>query len=625
MNKYILSALSFLLLVSASFAQRRHYDAPDSAYIVSNYTKLEYQIPMRDGKKLFTAVYVPKNQSKTYPIMMDRTPYNVEPYGAGKYKTTLGPSSLFVHNGYIFVYQDVRGRWMSEGIFREMTPELEEHKTNNDVDEGTDTYDTIDWLIKNIPNNNGKVGVWGISYPGFFTTASLLSRHPALVAASPQAPMADLYRDDAFHNGTFMLVGNFGFYPFFTNRQDDKPTQRKGYEFNYGTEDGYDFYLKLGALKNTNDSKWYNDTVRLWNEMIDHPDYDQHWKDRNILPHLHDIKTAVLVTGGWYDAEDLYGAINTYKTLKMNNPTTPIYFAMGPWVHGGWSRGPGDHLGDVDFGGPTGPFYREKIEFAFFNHYLKGTPFDIAPVSTFETGENKWKTYNTWPPKEAEEKNLYFLPGGKLSFDAPTNTDDANDAFISDPDKPVPFTNDITNDMKREYMTGDQRFAARRPDVLTYQTDTLTADVTLAGNILANLKVSTTGTDADWVVKVIDVYPGDAKNNKFTNKETEMSGYQQMVRSEAMRGKYRNGFDKPEPFEPGKVAPVNFELQDVLHTFKKGHRIMVQVQSTWFPLIDRNPQVFENIMKANDTDFQKATNKVYTSKAHPSYLKVRVM
>jgi putative CocE/NonD family hydrolase len=626
MKTLLLFALSILLLANISTAQK-HDDPSDAEYVKQNYTKYEYQIPMRDGKKLFTAVYVPKDQSKKYPIMINRTPYSVEPYGADKYTYSLGPSSLFLHDGYIFVYQDVRGRWMSEGIFREMTPELEIHKTNNDVDEGTDTYDTIDWLLKNIPNNTGKVGVWGISYPGFFTTASLLSRHPALVAASPQAPMSDLYRDDAFHNGAFMLVANFGFYPFFTNRQDGKPTQAHGFKFDWGTEDGYQSYLKMGSVKHTTDIylKYYKDTVRLWKEMLDHPNYDQHWKDRDVLPHLHDIKIAVLVTGGWYDAEDLYGAINTYKTLVKDNPKTPIYFTMGPWVHGGWARGEGDHLGDIDFGAKTSPWYRENIEFAFFSHYLKGTDTDIPKVSTFETGVNQWKTYKTWPPKEAVDKNLYFLPGGKLSFEAPKNTGDASDAFISDPNKPVPFIDALTDDMKREYMTADQRFASRRPDVLTYQTDVLDHDVTLAGNIWANLKVSTTGTDADWVVKVIDVYPDSAKNNKFTAANTMMSGYEQMVRSEAMRGKFRKSFEFPVPFVPNQVSPVNFELQDILHTFKKGHRIMVQVQSTWFPLIDRNPQVFEDIMKAGDNDFKKATNKLYTSKEHPSYLKVRVM
>jgi putative CocE/NonD family hydrolase len=622
-NKHMKFLISFVFTL-VSVAVLAQNGAPNAAYVKNNYIKHEYQIPMRDGKKLFTSVYVPKDQSKKYPFMMDRTCYSVAPYGEDKYRSSVGPSPQFMQDGYIFVYQDVRGRWMSEGIYEEMTPELEVHKTNKDVDEGTDTYDTIDWLLKNVANNNGKVGVWGISYPGFYTTTALLSRHPALVAASPQAPIADLYRDDAFHNGAFMLVANFGFYPGFTNRQDDKPTQRRAKGFNPGTEDGYDFFLKMGSMRNSN-VKYYKDTIRLWNEMMDHPNYDQHWKDRNVLTHLHDIKTATLVTGGWYDAEDLYGAINTYKVLAAKNPNTPVYFAMGPWVHGGWARGNGDHLGDVDFGGPTAPFYRDKVEFAFFSHYLKGTPLNLPKVSTFQTGINQWKTYNTWPPAPAKEKNLYFLPGGKLSFTAPVAGKDTYNEFVSDPNKPVPFVNNKTMEMDREYMTADQRFTAKMPDVLSYETDVLTSDVTLAGNIWANLKVATTGTDADWVVKVIDVYPDTASNNKWTRKDVQMAGYQQMVRSEAMRGKFRTGFDKPTAFTPGQVSPVNFELQDVLHTFKKGHRIMVQLQSTWFPLIDRNTQQFQDIMKAKDADFKKATHRVYTSKAHPSYLKVRVM
>ncbi len=613
-----------LLILFACLKTIAQPGGADAAYVKNNYAKYEYQVPMRDGKKLFTSVYVPKDQSKKYPFMMDRTCYSVAPYGVDQYRGSLGPSPQFLHDGYIFVYQDVRGRWMSEGIYEEMTPEREVHATKNDTDEGTDTYDTIDWLLNNVPNNNGKVGVWGISYPGFYTTTALLSRHPALVAASPQAPIADLWRDDGWHNGAFFLVANFGFYPGFTNRQDDKPTQRRGGRFNMGTQDAYKFFMDLGPTRNTND-KYFKDTIRLWTEMLDHPDYDQHWKDRNVLTHLHDIKTAVLVTGGWYDAEDLYGAINTYKTLVKKNPATPVYFAMGPWVHGGWARGAGDHLGDVDFGGATGPYYRENIEFKFFSHYLKGTDLNIAPVNTFQTGVNQWKTYQTWPPKEAEEKKLYLLPNGKLSFNAPSAAANTFDEFISDPKHPVPFINGIDPDMKREYMTADQRFAARRPDVLTWQTDSLTTDITIAGNIWANLKVSTTGTDADWVVKVIDVYPDSTKNNQWTGKDVYLAGYEQMVRSESMRGKYRNSIERPGPFIPGKVTPVNFELQDVLHTFKKGHRIMVQVQSTWFPLIDRNPQKFTDIMKAKETDFQKATHRVYTSKALPSYLKVRVL
>ncbi|TDO22468.1 CocE/NonD family hydrolase [Pedobacter duraquae] len=619
MKYLILWTLS--LLGFTAIAQQNN---PDAAFIKTNYQKYEYQIPMRDGKKLFTSVYVPKDKSKTYPFMMDRTCYSVAPYGPEVYKASLGPSSLFLHDGYIFVYQDVRGRYMSEGIYEEMTPELDKHPNSSAVDEGTDTYDTIDWLLKNVPNNSGKVGVWGISYPGFYTTTALLSRHPALVAASPQAPIADLYRDDAFHNGAFMLVANFGFYPGFTNRQDDKPTQRRGGRFNPGTEDGYDFFLKMGSMRNSN-LKYYKDTIRLWNELLDHPNYDQHWKDRNVLTHLTNIKTATLVTGGWYDAEDLYGAINTYKVLAANNPKTPVYFAMGPWVHGGWARGDGDHLGDVDFGKATGPFYREKIEFAFFSHYLKDTPLDLPKVSVFQTGANAWKTYNTWPPKDAEEKKLYFLPGGKLAFTAPAAGKTELSTFDSDPANPVPFLNRKSMDMDRDYMTADQRFASARPDVVTYQTDVLDNEVTLAGNIWANLKVSTTGTDADWVIKVIDVYPDSATNNKWTGKEVKMSGYQQMVRSEAMRGKFRTGFDKPTAFVPGKISPVNFELQDVLHTFKKGHRIMVQLQSTWFPLIDRNTQQVQDIMKAKDTDFIKATHKLYSTKENPSYLTVRVL
>ena len=436
-----------VLLLCLFFIRASAQSGADSVYVKANYQKFEYQIPMRDGKKLFTSVYVPKDKSKKYPFMMDRTPYSVAPYGLNKYRPSLGPSTFFLHDGYIFVYQDVRGRWMSEGIYQEMTPEKDVHPTKNDVDESTDTYDTIDWLLKNIPNNNGKVGVWGISYPGFYTTTALLSRHPALVAASPQAPIADLYRDDAFHNGAFMLVANFVFYPWFTNRQDEKPTQRPSVEFNPGTEDGYDFFLRMATMKNTNDL-YYKDTIRLWNEMLDHPDYDQHWKDRNVLTHLKDIKTAVLVTGGWYDAEDLYGAIKTYKMLVKNNPTTPVYFAMGPWVHGGWARGNGDHLGDVSFGAATAALYRENIEFRFFTHYLKGAEKDIPPVSVFETGINQWKTYKSWPPKEAKEKNLYFLPGGKLSFDPP-KTKASFDSYISDPDKPVPFINGTSMDMDR--------------------------------------------------------------------------------------------------------------------------------------------------------------------------------
>lgn len=621
--KLSICILLFSLSAITCFAQETETAPADAAYIRANYSKTEYRIKMRDGIELFTSVYSPKDHSKKYPVMMDRTPYSVGPYGPDAFKTAIGPSSLFVHDNYIFVYQDVRGRWMSGGMFREMTPEKYIHLTVKDVDEGTDTYDTIDWLVKNLPDNNGKVGVWGISYNGYFSTTSLLSRHPALACVSPQAPMADLYRDDAFHNGAFMLVANFSFYPGFTNRQNDQPTQRKSPEFEAGTEDGYQFFMKMATVKNTNDL-YYKDTIRLWNEMLDHPDYDQHWKERNILSHLTNIKTPVLVTGGWYDAEDLYGALKTYQTLVKNNPLTPAYFSMGPWVHGGWSRGDGDHLGDVDFGQKTGPWYREKIEFNFFSHYLKGTKISLPVASMFETGSNQWKSFKSWPPKEAITEKIYLQPQGKLGFSAP-DQENTSDAYVSDPAKAVPFTASVTNDMIRTYMTEDQRFASSRPDVLSYQTEILKTDLTLGGNIMARLNVSTSGTDADWVVKIIDVYPDSASNTKWTREGENMSGYQQMVRSEAFRGKYRNSLSKPEAFIPDKISPVNIELQDILHTFKKGHRLMVQIQSTWFPLIDRNPQQFMNIMKARPADFKKAVNKIYTSAAHQSYLSVSVL
>ena len=626
--------LIFLLLsisTIGAFAQRGRGGAVNDTFVKINYVKHEYLIPMRDGIKLMTEVYTPKDQSKKYPFLMDRTPYGVPPYGDGM-KTSIGPSMEYAKDGYIVVYQDVRGRFMSEGWYREMTPELEQHKTPKDVDEGTDTYDTIDWLLKNVPNNNGKLGVWGVSYPGFYTTAALLSRHPALAAASPQAPMSDLWRDDGWHNGAFFLVANFTFYPGFSTRQDDKPTQggRRGGGGGGARADrgasGYDFYLKMGTMKNTN-TLYYKDSIKWWNDLLNHPDFDEWWQSRNVLTHLHDIKTPTLVTGGWYDAEDLYGAINTYKTLAKDNPKTPVYFVMGPWVHGGWASGPGDRLGDIYFGGPQGPHYRDDIEFKFFSHYLKGTPMNIEPINVFQTGANKWDTFKTWPPAAAKDDQLYLLPGGKLSFTPPAAGKDTYDEYVSDPANPVPFYADLskTASMERTYMDGDQRFASARKDVLTYQTDVLDKDVTIAGNLWPKLNVSTTGTDADWIVKVIDVYPDTAANTIATGTGVKMAGYQQMVRSEPLRGKYRNNFAKPEPFVPGKVTPVSWELQDVLHTFKKGHRIMIQIQSSMFPLIDRNPQVFTDIMKASESDFVKATQRVYTSKEHPSFIKVRVM
>ncbi|WP_435355921.1 CocE/NonD family hydrolase [Emticicia sp. SJ17W-69] len=598
----------------------------DVDYVRANYQKKEIYVKMRDGVRLFTSIYLPKDSTKKYPIMLQRTPYSVAPYGDGKIKNSLGPSSELMRDGYIFVYQDVRGRWMSEGIFVEMRPHLDDKKNTTDIDESTDTYDTIDWLINNITNNSGKVGMWGISYPGFYASAGLMAGHPALVASSPQAPMADLWRDDSFHNGAFMLPHNFGFYPSFTNRTDDKPTQNFNKPFTYGTPDGYKYYLNLGPLKNSLKFTEHHGKDPYWQANLEHPNYDDFWKSHNILNHHKNIKHAVMIVGGWYDAEDLYGTFKTYKSVEEKNPGISNTFVVGPWVHGGWARGDGETLGNVNFGQKTSVYYRENIERKFFNYYLKGQGDNVfAEALMYETGTNKWRNFSEWPPKIAKEKDLYLLSNGKLSFDAPTEKKSFSE-YISDPNKPVPSSDYITSGMPREYMVDDQRFASRRPDVLTFQTEVLEKDVTLAGNILANLKVSTTGTDADFIVKVIDVYPDDAKDNPNTEKKMKMSGYQQMIRSEAMRGKFRKSIENPVPFKPNKVEEVNFELQDILHTFQKGHRIMVQVQSTFFPIIDRNPQKFvPNIFYAEPSDFQSATHKIYHEKKNASSLKVRVM
>lgn len=607
MHKKLLSLLQLFVCLH-SLAQS------PTDFAKENYTKFEYTIPMRDGVKLFTAVYVPKDiaTNKTYPIMMQRTPYSCRPYGKDLYPRRLGPSEILMQDKYIFVYQDVRGRWMSEGLFTEMTPQKDIHKSEKDTDESTDTYDTVNWLIKNIANNNGKVGQWGISYPGFYASAGTLANHPALVASSPQAPMADLWRDDSYHNGVFMLPHNFGFYPFFTNRTDDKPTSKPGTkEFAYGTNDGYDFFLKLGSLKNTQKEKWYGGKDPFWTGNMEHPNYDSFWKERNILPHLKGIKHAVMIVGGWYDAEDLHGIFKTYEAVEMQNPGIYNILVAGPWTHGGWTRD-GDMLGNINFGAKTGVHYQENIERKFFGYFLKGEgDANFPEAQVFETGKNQWRSFETWPPKNSAEKNLFLIPGGKLAFDQKPS-EKLFDSYISDPKKPVPFTQTVSIGMNSDYMVEDQRFAARREDVLTYETEVLENDVTLAGNIKIDLKVSTTGTDADFMVKIIDIYPGDSKDNANTAKTTKMSNFYQLVRHDGMRGKFRKDRSNPVPFVPGKVEEVSFELIDILHTFQKGHKIAVQVQSTMFPLFDINPQKFlPNINNADDSDFQKATIKIY--------------
>ncbi len=575
------------------------------------YTKSEHMIAMRDGVKLFTAVYSPKDGSQKYPILLCRTPYSCAPYGPDKYKETIGPSPLFAKEGYIVVYQDVRGAWMSEGIYVNMRPQNDK-KGPKDIDESSDTYDTIDWLVKNVPNNNGRVGMWGISYPGFYAAVGTIDAHPALKAASPQAPIADWFiGDDFHHNGALFLPHAFNFFSSF-GRPRPKPTAfADDSRFNHGTTDGYKFFLEMGPLAN-GDKKYFHGNIAYWNEMMEHPNYDSWWQARNTLPHLKNIKPAVMTVGGWFDAEDLFGALNTYKSVEKQSPGAYNILVMGPWFHGGWARGDGEGLGDVRFGAKTSVFYRENIELPFFNYYLKDKgALKLPEAYVFETGSNKWKTYDQWPPANARTQNLYFNANGKLSFTEPSDSN-SFDEYVSDPARPVPFINNIAIGMTREYMVDDQRFAARRPDVLVYQTDVLTEDITVAGPLTASLLVSTSGTDSDFVVKLIDVYPDNAPDNQ-PNLGMKMGGYQMLIRGEPMRAKFRNSFEKPEAMTPNKAERIGYAMPDVNHTFMKGHRVMVQIQSSWFPLVDRNPQKFVNIYTAKESDFQKATQRVYRS------------
>jgi putative CocE/NonD family hydrolase len=615
----LLLTLLFLLCQIMAFAQT------DSAYVREHYTKIERLIPMRDGVKLFTAIYVPKDKGK-FPFMVNRTPYTVAPYGPDKYKQSLGPSSLFLKEGFIFVYQDVRGKWMSEGEFVDVRPHVDNKKGKKDVDESSDTYDTIDWLIKNIPNNNGKAGIYGISYPGFYSTASLPGAHPGLKAVSPQAPVTDWFMGDDFHhNGAFFQTDAFAFYSSFGVPRPKPITPDQGPKpFNYPIKDNYRFYLSIGALKNVK-QKYFGDSIKFWNDLMAHGTYDEFWKARDIRSHLKNIKPAVLVVGGFFDAEDAYGALNTYKAIEKQSANTNNKLVMGPWFHGGWSRGTGSSFNDIDFGQPTSTWYQKNVEFPFFMQHLKdAAAANIAEATIFLTGSNEWKNFANWPPKETENKTLYFHADGKLSFNAPS-AGDSFDEYVSDPNKPVPYQDGVQPRRTREYMIDDQRFAARRPDVQVYQTEALTDDMTLAGPLLAKLKVSTTGTDADYVVKLIDVYPEDAAAMDADTKNVLMGGYQMLVRGEVMRGKFRNSFEKPEAFVPGQVTAVNYSLPDVAHTFKKGHKIMIQVQNSWFPLVDRNPQKFVDIYNADDKDFQKATHRIYHDASNASALSVTVL
>ena len=595
-------------------------------HAVASYTKHEYQVPMRDGAKLFTAVYVPKDDSVQYPFLLNRSPYSVAPYGADNHRTALGPSFGMQKEGYIFVYQDVRGRWASEGEFVNMRPHRPA-KAANDIDESTDTYDTINWLLKNVKGHNGRAGQWGISYPGFYTAAGMIDAHPALKACSPQAPVTDWFvGDDFHHNGVFFLPHGFNFMAAF-GKPRPEPAKKFGRDpFDHGTPDGYDFFLSLGPLANA-DKNYFKGNISFWNEMMAHGSYDDFWKAKNIRPHLKDIAPAVLTVGGWYDAENLFGALECYKNVEKLSPNNKHNtLVMGPWVHGGWSRGDGDALGHARFGAKTAEFYREKIEAPFFQSHLKEEgKVELPEAYAFESGSNVWRKYDAWPPKGSQPLSLYFQNDGVLATAREGDNPARFDEFVSDPAKPVPFFERTATNMDYEYMTADQRFASRRPDVLVYKTAPLTADLTLAGPVEVELEVSTTGTDADWVVKLIDVFPAEFPDLEPNPERIRMGNYQMLIRGEPFRGKFRNGFDKPEAFEPGKPTLVKFAMPDICHCFRTGHRVMVQVQSTWFPLADRNPQKFCDIYKATAADFAKQTHRVYRDGENPSRVVVRAV
>lgn len=594
------------------------------------YTKYEYQIPMRDGVRLFAAVYVPKDTARPYPLLLTRTPYSVAPYGVDNYPAALGPSEHFEKEGFIFIYEDARGRHMSEGEFLQVRPHVPNKRGPQDVDESTDTYDTIEWLLKNIPNHNGKVGMVGISQPGFHVAASLIDSHPALKAASPQAPTADYYiNDDVYHNGAFMLAANFGFYSSFRPRLGAPTAPKPAVPFNMGTPDGYDFYLKLPLPMSEWNQKLFNGEATYWQEIIDHPNYDEFWQKRSLWKFMHNVKCAVLNVGGWFDAEDPLGPFHIYRAVEKLNPGTVNLLSMGPWSHGGWARGDGDKLGNVNFAVKTGAIFREHIQFAFFMQYLKDKSANLAEATMFLTGLNEWRSLHDWPPKDARPLTFYFRANGQLSTEAPTESGpQAFDEYTSDPNRPVPYLGYTARGMNGDYMTEDQRFAAQRTDVLVYETEALKADLIVAGPIKVSLNVSTTGTDSDFVVKLIDVYPGNyptplpPANQPPAPNAVKLGGYQQLVRGEPFRGKFRRSFEKPEPFIPGQVEKIEFEMPDVYHAFRPGHRLMVHVQSSWFPLVDRNPQTFGEIPKLRAEAFRKAVQRVYRSREGQSGLRV---
>ena len=610
---YVLLGILLPGLVSAQQQER-----PDYSKL---FDKTDVMIPARDGAKLHTEIYSPKDAPEPLPMLFERTPYGLADDEKG-YSRKLSRYAEMIPDGYIFVFQDIRGRYGSEGKFVMQRP-LRDGKDPQAVDEGTDTYDSIDWLVKNVPHNNGRVGLLGISYGGWLTVMGMLEPHPALKAVSEQASPADMFLGDDFHhNGAFRL--SYGF-EYSTMMETDKTN----FSFGFDRFDTYEWYLALGALSNAN-KKYIHGTLPTWNDFVAHPNYDAFWKQQAMAYILTRPKVPNLNVAGWWDQEDFYGPMKIYEILEKEDRDHLNYLVAGPWNHGGWARGPGSSLGPIPFGSDTALYFRRNIEAPWFAYWLKDQgSLPLKEALLFQTGSDTWVKFDSWPPPGARAKNLYFREDGKLSFEPPEEESaEAFDSYTSDPAHPVPYRHrpvDMTYPEDHPggwptWLVEDQRFVDSRPDVLSWQTGELEEDLTLAGQVRAKLFASTTGSDADWIVKLIDVYP-----EKYPQK-WQLSGYELMIADEVFRGRFRNSFEKPEPLSPGAVTPFTIDLHTANHMFKKGHRIMVQVQSTWFPLIDRNPQKFvPNIFEATPSDYQKATERIYRSKRFPSSVEISVL
>ena len=626
MKKFFLLMASLVPLFLWAQGKSGEKAQPDSVELRLRqiYDKREVMIPMRDGVRLFTAIYEPKDRSRKHPILMMRTPYSCEPYGDKFNRDLRSASNLYVKNNYILVYQDVRGRYKSEGEFVQVRPLNPEAKTGKGIDEATDTYDTIDWLLQNT-YNNGNVGTWGISYDGFYATMTASSRHPALKAVSPQGPVTDWFRgDDRHHNGAFTFLQTTNFLPALEGRHQEKGIMREIVK-----NDVYTDFLALGTFKDA-DALVNDTTPTLWNMIKTHPNFDTFWQTRDARRSCYDLQPAILVVGGLFDSEDCYGAWNLYKAIREQSPATNLYLAFGPWWHGGWKRADFQGFGNMYFGGSPSDFYLREIEYPFFRRYLEEEGEGPAHrVSVFHTGKNEWEFGDAWPLRSVREVPIYLHEGGRISGEAPSETASFTE-YISDMSRPVPYTANPTRYRTKEYMIDDQRFATARPDVITFVSDTLTDSLTLAGPIEVELQVAIGSTDADFMVKLIDVFPENYTYPEEARKYVAdprypMSGYQLMVRGELFRGRYREGFDSPKAFTPDSITPVKYTLYDVAHTFLPGHRLMIQVQSSWFPIIDRNPQKFIDTYHCSVEDFEmRMPVKVYHQKDAASRIVVRV-